>query len=159
MAELNKKEAQAYLNISERTLERYVKKHKVAVRYENTEHGRAPFFPLKELERIKEERSPTYQGAITHESPIMPVQQPVYQLFADTEIMELSFKLTLNLSEAALISGIGRSRLLTAIKSRELNAIKFKGWRVRPQDLREYVDSLWENFEVLGGDRSLPSEK
>ncbi|MEH1789993.1 MAG: hypothetical protein V7L23_31615 [Nostoc sp.] len=153
MSELNKKEAIAYLNISERTLERYVKKHKVVVRYENTEHGRKPFFPLKELERIKEEQLPTYQGAITHKSPIIPAQQPAMQLWADTEIMQLSFKLTLNLGEATLISGIERSRLLTAIKSGKLNAIKFKGWRMRPQDLREYVDGLWENFERLGSDR------
>lgn len=156
MTELNKAEAIAYLKISERTLERWVKKYKIAVRYENTEHGRAPFFPMAELERVKQVRSPTYQGAITHttlgeaalsnqESPIMPVQQPTIQLYADTEIWALSFKLTLSLNEAALISGLGRSYLLKAIKSGELNARKFKGWRVRQEDLKEYVDALWKN--------------
>lgn len=145
MSELSKSEAIAYLNISERTLERWVKKYKIAVRYENTEHGRQPFFPIVELERVKEERSPTYQGAITHESPIFPVQQPLIQLYANTEIWALSFKLTLSLDEAMLISGVGKTRLLAAIKSGELNARKFKGWRVRQQDLIEYVDGLWKD--------------
>jgi hypothetical protein len=158
LSELNKKEAQAYLNISERTLERYVKKHKVAVRYENTEHGRQPFFPLKELERIKEERSPTYQGAITHESPVILEEQTAIQLWAEvaahTQLMQqLGFKLTLNLSEAAMISGVGRSRLVDAVKLGKLKAKKLRGWRVRQQDLREYVDGLWENFGILGSDR------
>jgi len=148
MTELSKSEAIAYLKISERTLERWVKKYKIAVRYENTEHGRAPFFSLQELERVKQQREPTYRGAIIHEQPssVVPVQQLPVQVFVDTEVWELSIKLTLNLDEAALFSGVARSRLLEAAKSGELNARKIgRGWRVRQEDLKDYINKCFKN--------------
>ena len=153
MSKLNKKEAQAYLNISERTLERYVKKHKIAVRYENTEHGRQPFFPLAELDRIKEERCPTYQGAIILENPVIQDEQAKIQAWVDTAVytqllLQLDIKLTLNLNEASMISGLKRSHLLKSIKSGELRAKKFKEWRVRQEDLRAYINGLWDGVHI-----------
>lgn len=152
MTDLSKSEAIAYLKISERTLERWVKKYKIAVRYENTEHGRQPFFPVAELERVKEERSPTYQGAITHESPIVPIPQPVNQLWLEmairTQLMQqLSIQLVLDINEAEIFSGVGRSLLLAAIKSGKLKAKKHGKWLIRKQDLKEFIDKneLWDS--------------
>ncbi|MEH2135426.1 helix-turn-helix domain-containing protein [Nostoc sp.] len=152
MTGLNKTEALKYLRISERTLERWVKKYKIAVRYENTEHGRQPFFEMAELDRVKKERSPTHHPAISSE--LAPIAISIEErsqvsfwaeLAARSQLMQqLSLQLTLSLDEAAVLSGIRRSRLLKAARYGKLKAIKLPEWRIRLIDLREYIDRIFE---------------
>lgn len=151
MSELNKQEAIAYLGISERTLERYTKRHKIAVRYENTEHGRQPFYPIAELDRVKEERSSTYHPAITTEETgitFTPQERSLLQVWVENTLVaqRLDYRLVLNLNEAAAISGLSKSHLLQAIKGQQLNAQKIgRGWKVRKRDLEDYIDSLFSH--------------
>jgi excisionase family DNA binding protein len=54
-------------------------------------------------------------------------------------------KLVLSIKEAALLSGISRDRLITAIEGKKLKASKDKigrGWRVKRNDLDAYVKKL-----------------
>ncbi|MFN6560054.1 MAG: helix-turn-helix domain-containing protein [Nostoc sp. ChiSLP01] len=158
MTELNKAEAQAYLKVSERTLERYVKKHKVAVRYENTEHGRQPFFPVQELERVKQERSPTYNPAIaasqlkaivTQEASALKsievLAQAVLHVSSYYQLAIIQTKKLLTIREAAAISGLSVNFLKHHLRYGNLPGKKLgQRWMIRHQDFDNFVNRLFK---------------
>jgi excisionase family DNA binding protein len=57
--------------------------------------------------------------------------------------VRLSDKLTLSLTEAALLAGLSRGHLRLAIAEKKLKArIIGRGWRVKREDLEAYVKKL-----------------
>ncbi|PHJ59639.1 hypothetical protein VF14_08840 [Nostoc linckia z18] len=59
-------------------------------------------------------------------------------------------KLVWNLEEAAAATGYSRYRLRQAIATGNLRAQKVgRGWKVRPQDLREYTKCLFGDKEYV----------
>jgi len=57
--------------------------------------------------------------------------------------VRLTDKLTLSLTEAALLSGLSRNHLRQAIEDKKLRArIIGRGWRVKREDLDAYVKKL-----------------
>ena len=68
------------------------------------------------------------------------------RLVAAVEAMvpERPESLLVDLTRAAELSGVPRPALRAAIASGRLKAIRLgRGWRLRPQDVRDYVDSLF----------------
>ncbi len=58
-------------------------------------------------------------------------------------IADLAHKLTLNLAEAARISGLSTNHLRAAIHNGKLKArIVGRGWKVKPEELRAYVGKV-----------------
>jgi excisionase family DNA binding protein len=149
---VDKKSVAEFLGVSTRTVESYVSDEKLSVVYIRGKNGRIADFNEEEVRRFKEEsQAPIHRSIVTTDSPISisPESQEAIALWAQVSaktqyVQSLTYQLTLNLEEAAIASGISRHRLQLAAKSGELNAKKIgRSWRVRQQDLMEYVDSLW----------------
>ena len=71
---------------------------------------------------------------------VAPTSPPV-----GASVSDLAAKLTLTLDEAAAVAGLSRESLRLAIKAGELDGRMLgRGWRVRPEDLRAYVDRQWK---------------
>ncbi|MBE9038325.1 helix-turn-helix domain-containing protein [aff. Roholtiella sp. LEGE 12411] len=171
MTEFNKAEALEYLGVSERTLERYVNKNKIGVRYVNSPRGKQPVFEEADLARFKaEQQQSNYHPSVVTEQRQSVINEsvlkqnalsfaPTYALNEDeraaiqvwveiatqTQLLEIiNHKLLLNLDEAAAVSGLARSHLEKAAKSGELNARKIgRGWKLRGEDLSDYIDGLF----------------
>ena len=166
----NLKEAVQYLGISERTLKRYVKNNKVTVSYESRPNTRPiMIFSKQELDRLKEEKntstvkpmvelvpdndnlSATQINSVTipnnNLSEILNlIVQKLEQNNKEQEnsLAELDFKLTLNLKEASLLSGLSKNYLREQIKQGNLKGIKIgNAWRVSRKNLNEFIETIF----------------
>jgi hypothetical protein len=162
MADLNKKQAQEFLGISDRTLERYVKERKISVKYINTNKGKSPIFDSDELERFKlEKQAVTHSPAIVKQGTTSPetvltefvanpeisaAAQICLEVVARSQLINvLRQKMLLNLGESSALSGLSKSWLVGEIKKGRLKAKKLgNGWKIRVTDLQVYIDSQFD---------------
>lgn len=161
---MTKREAAEYLEISTRTLERWVKDGKLSVRYEPGSNGEVAIFEAEDLDRIKEEKSiirvkPATSDIIASttldSSEVLPIAPggffaPLFRPFGDFAERLFSFpfllqgKILVNLNEAQIITGLSRDILMSAIKSGELESrIMGKSYRIKRVELDRYVYELW----------------
>jgi excisionase family DNA binding protein len=162
---MNKKDAAEYLGISTRALEGHAQKGHISVRYVKGKTGDVADFDESELRQLKakldSQRAP--RGAVVTESNessegesrslarLSDVPEAALILRSALESLQapamptvaIADKLTLSLVEAAQLAGLSRGHLREAIEKKKLKArIIGRGWRVKRQDLDDYVRKL-----------------
>jgi excisionase family DNA binding protein len=163
---MNKKEAIAYLGVSERALARYVEQGHISVRYINGKNGKEARYDEKELARFKADRdTPTHRpGRPELEEPsalpampspasmaaVVEAIAPLFQRLAIAEpkkrallLTEIAAKPLLRVDEASSLTGLSRSRLRAAIEKEELPAFKDgRSWRIHRPALDSFIEAL-----------------
>ena len=160
MTELTKQQAMSLLGVSERTLERYVKKSKIGVKYITIKGVETPFFDEGELINfLNEQRSPKHKPALDNASNTNLAKELILSendksialnfvgIIASGQLMNtLANKLLLNIKEAAILSGLSQRYLKQAINTNKLKGLKIgKGWKIRRVDLTTFIDKIFEN--------------
>lgn len=162
---MNKHEVAEFLEVSTKSVERYVRAGKLKVVYVE---GKA-VFNEQEVEQLKlEKETPVHrtlpiietQGLSVSVAPetsmeLAPILQQALLVFAEIQQSKnLHLKLSLTLKEAVQISGFTTASILKAAKSGHLAGAKVGGqWRFRPRDIAQFVDSYISrgNFEAKNG--------
>jgi excisionase family DNA binding protein len=162
---MTKEDAAAFLGVSTRAIERYTSSGRLSVRYEKGKTRPRAIYNKEELIQLKAELEnpslirPQVQqpGASNNQSlaiaPTKPdtqfaefvgvVASAFEQARSHHVIVPLADKLTLNLQEAAALSGLSKQRLRDAIREKKLKAqIIGRGWRVKRDDLEAYIKKL-----------------
>jgi excisionase family DNA binding protein len=161
--EMTKAEAAQTLKVSTRAVERYTSKGKLNVSYRDKEGGGTiAVYDAAEVEKLKAEienppkTKPIKQPDTTTNgkalarvevsrqmNPLLEVLAQVLQPTNKPNVMEAAQKLTLSLAEAAVLSGLSKGFLSTAIHSKKLKAAKRgRGWNVKRTDLDAYINKL-----------------
>ncbi|QKQ75631.1 helix-turn-helix domain-containing protein [Nostoc sp. TCL240-02] len=147
------KAAAEFLNISVKSIERLVKAKKIAVTYIEGKRN----FSEEELVRFKEQKQePVYRPALATTRNDAALSQPVAPEYLSSGLEHLEaisyhyaiaairLKMLLSLSEAAIISGLGKGFLVKQLKDGNLLGDKIgRGWKIRPSDLQKFVDDLF----------------
>lgn len=151
---MNKKQVAEELGVSSRSVENYVKRGKLSVRYEKGATSDVAVFDPFEVRRLKAElQSRTaLVPQVTRESPEGEARKPENTALALRALpsepsslppSELTSKLLLTLAEAALLTGLGRTTLNRARREGKLKAVHIGGsYRFRPDDLRRFIEEL-----------------
>jgi excisionase family DNA binding protein len=153
---MNKKEVAAELGISLRSVENYSKKGQLSVRYEKGARGDVAVYDPSEVRALKAalQARTAMVPTVTHEKPeaiartipestAIAIRQPPPEPLPILPPSELAYKLLLTLSEAALMTGLGKWTLNQARKEERLKAVKLGGsFRFRPDDLRAFIRNL-----------------
>ena len=154
-----------YLGVSHKTVRRYVKAGKLKVIYID---GKGVYDKSEVEELKKDKQTPIHRaipipdnatstqvdtkGQITL-SQVVPLEKMAQSLQIFEQYYGLQFlklKLTLTVEEASKVSGLSKTGLKRDAKSGILKAIKQGGrWRIRPQDLQEYVKCLYGEAGIL----------
>ncbi|ACC81170.1 hypothetical protein Npun_F2616 [Nostoc punctiforme PCC 73102] len=139
-----------------------MKKYKIAVRYENTDRGRSPFFDISELDRVKLERDPTYRPAISTGLVPVTVTQEERSLAAIAESLKtiacatssitayyqvaaILAKKSLSIREAAIMSGLSINFLKYHLKTGNLVGKKLgRSWRICPQSFERFMVDIFK---------------
>lgn len=163
------KDAAAFLEITERTLIRYANAGKIKKTQVRGKTGMVSDYALPDLEKLKRELNPTYEGPAEGEvvtdatSPESDVSEassqagqqlavierpPLTQLTspekAMSDVLLLGIKKLLTIEETALITGLSSKRLRDDIKSGNLKAGRVgRSFRIRPTDLDKYLSELF----------------
>jgi excisionase family DNA binding protein len=161
---MNKKDAAAFLGVSTRAIERYTTARKLNPQYKQGKNGLEANYSQEELQKLKEEREqPAQIDRLS--SPDNPHQMLQRRGLADlTELISagvakgvteaqsntnghntvrLTEKLTLDMSEAVVLSGLSRGYLTSAIRDQKLKAAKRgRGWNIKRKDLERYIEKL-----------------
>jgi excisionase family DNA binding protein len=163
---MNKQEACAFLGVSERSLARYASQGKIQVTYNKGTRGNVAVYDDADLEKLKEELAAPQAIRLASEQAQIPANpanlatRPTASMTGFFEHLQardealitsllhrpsvpVENKLTLNLAEAAQLSGLSRNYLREAIRDRKLKAkIIGRGWRVKKTDLESYIQKL-----------------
>jgi excisionase family DNA binding protein len=147
----------AYLDVSHKTVRRYVKAGKLKVVYFE---GKGVYDQAK-VEALKaDKQTPVHRAFPVVEEAIelsqfVPLETENQIIQFPQEFKEyynlqyLAAKLTLSLEEAAIMSGFSKTGLRQAVKSGTLKAVKQGGrWRVRSRDLTEYINRTFDNANL-----------
>jgi excisionase family DNA binding protein len=163
---MNKQEACAFLGVSERSLARYAEQGKIEVVYTKGTRGNIAVYNDQDLEKLKTELQATTGVRLAKDQlnsatsdklatrPVANMAEFFSQLQSHNEAFIASLlpqhhqvaiesKLTLNLQEAAQLSGLSRNHLREAIREKKLKAkIIGRGWRVKRSDLETYIQKM-----------------
>jgi excisionase family DNA binding protein len=159
---MNKKDAAAFLGISERALEYHVKQKHIGVRYVKGKTGDVADFDQDELRRLKVEidsrRAP--RASVTRESPedeprslarISPLEAPeVLQAIAralrasETQPRaDVGSKVMLTLADAAALTSLSEHYLREAVRAGKLKGkIIGRGYKIKRPDLDAFIKKL-----------------
>jgi excisionase family DNA binding protein len=146
---MNKKEVAEYLKVSTRIVEKYASENRLGeVTYIRGKTGKQAEYDRKAVENLKR----------TLESPdtSLATKSPDARLFAAqlvealaireqprNEPIRTSEKILLSLIDCRLLTGLSDTNLRDAIHDNRLKArIIGRGWKIKRQDLEEYVDNL-----------------
>jgi excisionase family DNA binding protein len=150
----SKREAANLLGLSTRGIERAVRRGHLTVLYRDSKHGKKAWFRPPELERYKQLQEA--RGPVGFTSGI-PGPPPVGTLIPMVEIeprrrvettprdnaVPIADRLTLNVDEAAQLSGLPRSFILKSIHNDKLKAIRIgRSYHVKRFDLDRFVKEL-----------------
>ena len=120
---MTKEEAAELLEVTPRTIERYVAQGLLHPKYKKGLRGKAADFSEREVRNLKKQ--------LADREVSKPVVVPVYR------------KLTLSLEEAAAIAGLPKDYLEQAIEQGLLKAIEREGkTSIKRKDLEEFIDQL-----------------
>lgn len=159
---MNKKDAAAFLGISERALEYHVKQKHIGVRYVKGKTGDVADFDQGELDSLKADidsrRAP--RASVVRESPedearslarISPLEAPgMLEALAralrapETQPRaDVGSKLMLTLADAAALSSLSEHYLREAIRAGKLKAkIIGRGYKIKRPDLDAFIKKL-----------------
>lgn len=162
---MNRKQISEILGVSEKSVSRYV----ASGRLPDRRIGGALDIPDADVERLKAElEAPTERAAQSPQNgaetalarlaevsamqgfggALVPVprgqmQAPIHA----SPLVPVADKMLLSLEEAGAMSNVSVARLRVAIKSSQLPARRIgRGYRVRPDDLRRWVDGFFEEM-------------
>ncbi|PHJ64927.1 hypothetical protein VF04_03825 [Nostoc linckia z7] len=156
--------ASQYLGVSIKTIERAVRRNEIAV----TKIDGKRDFSEEELRRYKEEKAqPIHHPAIVKTGSDIELSHSVAPEYIEAiseyfhegvahvevisryfELMHIGSQLTIGVKQAAQISGFSKNFILSNLKSGKLQGKKIgKGWRIRPKDLNEFVDMIFNSNE------------
>jgi excisionase family DNA binding protein len=155
----SKREAAEILGVSTRGVERAVRRGQLSILYRDSKHGKTAWFSSHELERYRELQQARGPVGFTSGIPFRPPgnSPPVGTLIPSVDIeprrepesrraanrVPIADRLTLNVDEAAQLSGLPRSFVVKNIHSGELKAIKIgRSYHVKRTDLDEFVHQL-----------------
>ena len=163
---MNKVEAIKYLEISQRTLDRLISQGRLKATYIRSKTG--PQIELNEddVRRLKEElEMPVHRSVVSNQGEIeesanMSNDTFLARLINSSQCLDLlneishsmqaialhytnvrlSEKILLTIPEAVIISGLSKAGIKRSLVDGTLPAVKEGGrWKIRPEDLREYV--------------------
>lgn len=146
---MDKSEVMAYLGVSKKTVERYVKEGRLKVVYV----ANKGIYDRGEVEALKQERETPVHRTVVDDTGSQLATTP----FVSDEVLallsaiaisnqrqSLQHKLLLTLKEAAQVSGVSAWQLRQAIAQGKLQAARVgRAWKVRLLDLEKYVNSLF----------------
>jgi excisionase family DNA binding protein len=155
---MKKKEAAAFLEVSERTLLRYAADGKITVTYPQSRGKMAVAeFNDDDLAKLKAELSsdtikPAVQSngtsqAMTRREDVLS-QVDAFKQLAEAvtkarHTLSPSDKLLLTLDDCAMLSSLSKQYLAQAIKEQRLKGQKIgKGWKVKREDLQAFISAL-----------------
>jgi hypothetical protein len=147
---MNKKEVSEFLEISTRLVERYASEGRLGeVTYVRGKSGKQAEYDREAVEKLKtilESPDTALQVAKSPDARLF-VAQLVEAIVSREEprsaSVRVSEKLLLNLNDCRLLTGLSEANLRDAIKSEKLKAkIIGRGWKVKRQDLDEFINSL-----------------
>jgi hypothetical protein len=146
---MNKKEVAEFLGVSTRIIEKYASEGRLGeVTYVRGKTGKQAKYTREAVEKLKIILD-SPDTAIATKTP--DARLFVAQLFEAMESREeprsasvrVSEKLLLNLIDCRLLTGLSEQNLRDAIKSGRLKAkIIGRGWKVKKQDLDNFVSNL-----------------
>lgn len=160
---MTKAEVAEFLGVSKRAVERYVQEGKLNIHYKKGRTNRVAIFDETEVRALKAERevieqrtpsvkssasSASYQKALTEivERVAVRVARAILEEQGPErrQIVPIEAKLTLNLKEAANLSGLSIEFLTEAINSKKLKAAqgRSQGWNIKRADLDDFVKKL-----------------
>ena len=151
MEQMTRTQAAQYLQVSPRTINNYIKRGELAVRYINGKYGQEAQFEKSDLDAFRKAKEvPTFKPSNNDNLPIprgintsqgvalaSPRNRPLL-------ITEIAAKPLLKLDEAALLTGLSKDFLRGKIREERLKAAKVSGaWRIRTADINEFVAELF----------------
>jgi excisionase family DNA binding protein len=157
---ISKQEAAELLEVSTKTVQKYVTQGKLSCRYERTKNGDAMFLPESEVMKLREQHQqaihrPTVEppGLPAVINQLMPHQDDRQQLTRFMGSLELFFNkqhsqvqantLTLSVKEAALLTGLTQKFILEAITRGDLIPIQDGNRkRLRRKQVEQWIDQL-----------------
>ena len=142
---LTKTQAAAFLQVSEKTIERLASKGDLHRATRKRQGARPlPVYDPDDLQKVKDSQTTTPavvpEAAPTQTKALAPrLDFPSFlQALSETpRDVPLQDKLFLNLKEAARYSGLPLSLIRRLIKENKLPAIKAGGWRIKRADLEQ----------------------
>lgn len=155
---MTKTEAAEMLNVSEKTISRYVSSGKLPGRYVAGKTGRQLEFDAEDVEQFKLESATPIEvrqdgtTAIVPSVPSVPsldvfaqfVRAVVAETGQDKHSVPTSEKMVLSLDEAAALSGVPRAVLNDARRDGHLRARKLgRGYKVLRADLESFTAALF----------------
>ena len=156
---MNRQQAAEYLGVSVRSIDSYISKGKIGVRYERSPKGRTAVLDLDDLEELKQSLNETVHRPRTApaSTPLPVIVQQPSALPANINISpgpirersllltEIASKPVLKLKEAAQLSGFSKQFLLNEIKGGNLKAKLIKpSWRIHRKHLDEFLEKLFD---------------
>jgi excisionase family DNA binding protein len=146
---MNKKEVAEYLKVSTRIVEKYASENRLGeVTYIRGKTGKQAEYSREAVENLKRMlESPDTSLAAKSPDARLFVAQLVEALATReqprNEAIRTSEKILLNLKDCRLLTGLSDSNLRNAIRNGKLKAkIIGRGWKVKRQDLNEFINSL-----------------
>jgi excisionase family DNA binding protein len=146
---MNKKEAAEYLNVSTRIVEKYASENRLGeVTYVRGKTGKQAEYNREAVENLKRilESPDTALTTKSHDARLFAAQ--LIEALATreqprNEAIRVSEKILLNLNDCRLLTGLSDANLRDAIHNNKLKAkIIGRGWKVKRQDLKEFINSL-----------------
>jgi excisionase family DNA binding protein len=146
---MNKKEAAEFLGVSTRIVEKYASEGKLGtITYIRGKTGKQAEYDREAVEKLKRMlESPDTSLATKSPDARLFVAQLVEALTNHeqprTEAIRTSEKILLNLNDCRLLTGLSDANLRDAIHDGRLKGkIIGRGWKIKRQDLDEYIDNL-----------------
>ena len=154
----SKREASELLGVSTRGVERAVRRGHLAVVYRDSKHGKKAWFRPQELEsykRLQESREPVgFTSGIPGQPPGTPMVGTLVPMVgieprrdrgqdSRANAVPIADRLTLNVDEAAHLSGLPRSFIVENIHNGKLKAVRIgRRHHVKRSDLDQFVREL-----------------
>jgi excisionase family DNA binding protein len=146
---MNKKEAAEYLKVSTRIIEKYASENRLGeVTYVRGKTGKQAEYNREAVENLKRTlESPDTSLATKSPDARLFVAQLTEALAnreqSRSEAIRTSEKILLNLNDCRLLTGLSDTNLRNAIHDSKLKAkIIGRGWKIKRQDLDEFINNL-----------------
>ena len=158
-----KSQAAAFLQVSEKTIERLARKDEIHRETRKRPGVRpSPVYSPEDLDRLKNAQTPQVAvlppqaetGGVPALVPRVELPSFLQSLLSGADV-PLRDKLFLSVKEAVRFSGLPESTIRRLLRSGKLPGVKAGGWRIRRGDLEELgCKQIADLSDALGGPRS-----
>jgi predicted transcriptional regulator len=147
---MNKKEVAEFFGVSTRIVEKYASEGRLGeITYVRGKTGKQAEYAREAVENLKTIlESPDTALTVTKTPDARLIVASLVEAIASREELHsasvrVSEKLLLNLNDCKLLTGLSEQNLRDAIKSERLKAkIIGRGWKIKKQDLDDFVSNL-----------------